>query len=112
MNTNVDLKNVSEGVVEKCKKQSYDHFHPVNVDRKHRFDFIYSLFCLNDNKVARAIGIDRSTMNRYRRGVFEPSPQMKLIIAQKISLLGNYPVDSAVLFGEDLIYSEWRTNKK
>lgn len=104
--------NVAERGVEKCKSDLSKYFHPPKRDREQRFNFIYRLFGLNDDKIARAIGIDRTTMNRYRRGIFEPTSKMKLLIAQKISKLAEYQIDSAVLFGDDLFFCDWKDKKE
>jgi len=105
-------KNNSDNVgVKKCKPDLTRYFFPLNQDREKRFDFIYKLFGLNDDLVADKIGIHRTTMNRYRRGIFEPSSKMKLLIAQKISKLANYQIDSSMIFGEDLFFNIFKEKK-
>ncbi len=101
-----------EGGVNKCKKVLADYFHPNNTDLEKRFKFIYKLFGLTDDGIARVVGIDRTTMNRYRRGIFWPSSEMKLLIAKAISKLAEYPVDSSIIWGSDLFFDEWKREQQ
>lgn len=103
---------VKNGGVTKCKTNLSQYFHPENSTLKKRFETIYKIFKLNDDKIASAVGIDRTTMNRYRRGIFIPTGKIKLLIAQKISELASYHVDSSVIWGDDLFFKEWRKDKK
>lgn len=98
--------------VSKCNDKLLKYFHPENSSLIERFRHIYKIFNLTDDKIARKVGIDRTTMNRYRRGVFIPVTQMKILIAKAISELANYPIDSANIWGEDLIYSKWKEEVK
>lgn len=104
-------KILDNEIVTDCKTDLSKYFHPVNSDRETRFNFIYKLFGLNDDSVSRAVGIDNSTMNRYRRGVFEPTNKMKLLIAQKISELSNYQIDSVILWGDDWYFQDFKNKK-
>ena len=97
----------NEGVTN-CKTDLSRYFHPTDEQLKHRFKVLYELFKLNDDKLARKIGIDKSTMSRYRRGIFVPTRLMKLKIAQALTEVAGYPVDSAVVWGEDLIFDKWK----
>ncbi len=101
----------SDGV-NKCKPDLSQYFHPQNISLTIKFNTIYKLFKLNDGLVAREIGNDRTTMNRYRRGIFIPTDKMKLLIAQAISKLADYQIDSAVLWGGDLFFKEWKEQKE
>lgn len=100
----------SEGVI-KSKVDLSKYFHPENNTLKRRFEIIYQMFNLNDSKIADKIGIARQTMNRYRRGVWIPVLDLKLAIARAISELADYRVDSAVIWGEDLIFEQWKDKK-
>ncbi len=102
---------LAEARVEKCKQDLKKYFHPQNTTLSKRFEIIYKIFGLNDEMIARELGIDRTTMNRYRRGVFIPVTNMKRLISQAITKLCNYPVDSSVLWGSDLFFQEWKENK-
>ena len=97
----------NEGV-KKCNNKLSKYFHPKDTTLEYRFEFLYKVFDLSDNKIATEVGIDRTTMNRYRRGIFIPTTDMKMLIAKAISKLANYSVDSAVIWGEDLIFSKWK----
>ena len=95
----------------KCITQLQKYFHPQNYKLKDRFKVIYEIFNINDKILSSEIGIDTSTMCRYRTGVFIPTSQMKLKIAQAITKLASYPIDSSVIWGEDLIFSEWKKKR-
>ncbi len=103
---------VGEMGVAKCKTDLAKYFHPPNSELTKRFSIIYRIFGLNDDSIARKIGIDRTTMNRYRRGIFIPTTGMKILIAQKMSELANYQIDSAVLWGDSLIFEAWKRRKE
>ncbi len=102
-----EFKATGDGVVE-GKKDLSRYFHSPDLTLAQKFNFIYKLFRLTDTDVAHEIGIDRSTMGRYRRGVFQPAPEIKLKIAQAISKLAGYQVDSCVLFGDDLFFDDFK----
>jgi len=99
-----------DSVVE-CNSDLSRYFNPESSVLKSRFDIIYKIFGLNDDKLSSKIGIDRSTMNRYRRGIWIPNLQMKLIISQKISELSDYPIDSSIIWGESIHFEKWRDKK-
>ena len=102
----------NRGVVTKGKTNLSRYFHPYNSERNQRFLFIYKLFSITDTSLGREVGVSRSTMNRYRRGIFEPCNQMKLIIAKAVSKMGNYPVDTCILFGDDLFFNNFKKSKE
>lgn len=99
-------------VVGDCIKDVRKYFHPEDKVLMKRFNWIYNFFNLNDEKVSREIGIHKSTMSRYRRGIFVPSTQMKILIAKAISKLINYSLDTSQIWGEDLIFINWREKTK
>jgi len=111
-NSSQNTKKFTGGNVKRCRRDLKSYFHNVDSDLSNRFKVIYELFGLTDGKISREVGIDKSTMNRYRRGVFIPTNQMKLLIAQAISKLSNYQTDSAVIWGDSLIFEKWREAKK
>ncbi len=103
--------SINDAGVGGCKSDVSRYFHPQNNTLTERFNFIYKIFSLNDPKISREIGIHKSTMSRYRRGIFIPTTVMKILIAKAISKLAEYPVDSAIIWGEDLFFEEWKNNK-
>ena len=105
-------KNNEQGNVTSCKVDLSRYFHPQDLVLAKRFEFVYKIFSIRDEEVANEVGIDKSTMSRYRRGIFIPTSDMKIRIAKAISKLAEYPVDSAVIWGEDLIYIDWRKQKE
>jgi len=111
-NNTLSQKNIKNDGVKRCKLDLSRYFHPLDLELNKRFETLYGLFGLNDEMIASKVGIDRTTMNRYRRGIFRPSKEMKFLIAQKITDLAKYPVDSAVIWGEDLFFDRWKEEKK
>lgn len=107
-----ELKKYAQASVEECKIDVSKYFRTKDYALEKRFEVIYNIFGLSDKSVAKKAGVDRTTMNRYRRGVWIPTLEMKRLIAKAISELAQYPVDSSVLWGDDLIFEEWRRNKK
>jgi len=104
-------KKVLGSCVDACRDDLKQYFHTKNLILIKRFEIIYKIFNLNDYLVASEVRIDRTTMNRYRRGVFIPTTEMKMRIAQAIAKLGGHPVDSSVIWGDDLFFEDWRENK-
>jgi DNA-binding XRE family transcriptional regulator len=101
----------NEGV-KVCSPDVSKYFHPVNHKLEQRFKILYRLFPITDDTIASKVGITRTTMNRYRRGVWIPLDSLKIRIAQAISELSKYQVDSAVIWGSDLIFEDWKRNKE
>lgn len=99
--------SVSKGKIDLSK-----YFHKPDEKLNERFLFLYKLFGITDDSLATEIGIDRTTMGRYRRGIFLPSSKMKLLIAQKISKLSNYLIDSSIIWGEDLFFENFKKEKE
>ena len=102
---------IDKGVVEECKSHLSGYFHSESKVLKNRFDTIYKIFGLNDNMVSSKVGVDRSTMNRYRRGIWIPNTKMKILISQKISELSDYQIDSSVIWGDSIHFEKWRDKK-
>ena len=94
----------------KCKVDLSKYFHSEDSELSKRFEIIYKIFNLNDDLIAAKLGLSRTTMNRYRRGVWIPIIDLKIKIAQIISELSNYQIDSAVIWGDDLIWGKWKKN--
>lgn len=91
-----------------CKPDLSKYFHPSDRELMDRFKAIYKIFGLNDQKLSDSVGIHKSTMSRYRRGVFIPTIQMKIEIAKALSKIAGYHIDSSLIWGEDLIFEKWR----
>jgi len=87
------------------------YFHPTDYTLKERFKTIYQITGLNDEKISRKVGIDHSTMNRYRSGIFIPITDMKILIAKAISELSGITIDSAVIWGDSVYFEKWKDNK-
>ena len=100
------------GVVKSCKDSLKSYFHTPDIAQSLKFNTIYKIFDLSDSKVAYGVGIDRSSMNRYRRGIWIPPTELKLKISQAISKLANYQIDSCILWGESLFFEKWRRDFK
>jgi len=97
---------IDRGVVINCRNKLKKYFHPKDSQLAYRFKIIYQIFELSDETLASKVGIDGSTMCRYRNGIFIPSSEMKLRIAQKIG------VDSSIIWGDSLFFERWKNNLK
>jgi len=97
---------IDRSVVINCRNKLKKYFHPKDPQLAYRFKIIYQIFKLNDNILASKVGIDGSTMCRYRNGIFIPSSEMKLKIAQLIG------VDSSIIWGDSLFFEKWKNSLK
>ena len=88
--TNNQNNMIGEGV-EKCKIDLSQYFHPENQELSKKFLLLYQLADYTDNSLGSDINVDRTTMNRYRRGVFIPTDEMKIKICKKLTeKIGKY----------------------
>ncbi len=111
MVTNDSISN-SNTIVKSCKPDLSKYFHSEDIELNNKFRFIYKLFGLNDEKLAVVVGIDKSTMSRYRRGIFVPTSNMKIIIAQSLSKIAGYQIDSSIIWGESIFFEKFRRERK
>ena len=81
------------------------YFHAPDIALTQRYNLIYQLHGLNDTKVAALIGVDNSTMSRYRRGIWNPDVDMKIKIARVLK------IDTAILYGDTLIFEKWKNSQ-
>ena len=72
-------------VVKSCKVDLSRYFHPPNQELSKKFLLFYQILNLNYTSFSKMISVDRTTMNRYRRGIWIPSQNMKIKISQMLS---------------------------
>ena len=91
-----------------CKNDLKKYFHTPDYSLNQKFLIIYKIFNLSDSKVAEKIGIDKSSMNRYRRGVWIPSTDLKIKIAQILTEFAGRLIDSSIIWGDSVYFEKWR----
>lgn len=65
--------------------------HPANPELDKTFKLLYQLSGFTDDTLARSIDVERTTMNRYRRGVWIPSNNQKINICKILTeKIGKY----------------------
>ena len=101
-------KKSRSAVVEKRLSDLRNYFHPIDLELTKRFNFIYRLFDISDIILANEVKVTRQTMNRYKRGVWIPDLDMKIKIVKSISKLADIPLDTSIVWGEDLIFNKWK----
>lgn len=82
-----------------------DYWHPYNPVRNNKFLVLYGLANLNDTKLGRKAETSRSTMNRYRRGIWIPTLDLQIKICKILSELIGKQIDTQVIWG-DLVLEE------
>lgn len=103
---------LNKGSVEGCESRLDKGFHPYNSKLNQTFLILYRLADLNDSSFASLIGVDRTTANRYRRGVWIPNYETKLKIARKLSLAIGQHVDTAGIWGVEELNLEEKEDDK
>lgn len=93
-----------------CKNPLEKYFHPPDFKLAQKFAVLYKLGDVTDSKLAELIGVDRTSMNRYRRGIWKPDNDLKIKICQKLSELLGKQVDSLMLWGNEPFNLEERKN--
>ncbi len=92
MNQNTDKSFFKRGDdVGRCKIDLSRYFHPENKDQSKKFLLLYQLADYSDRDLGKDITVDKSTMNRYRRGVWIPSDEVKIKICKFLTeRIGKY----------------------
>lgn len=95
--------------VAECTQRLSKYFHPEDPELTEKFKLVYKIFGLTDSIMGNECGVDRTTFSRYRRGIFHPTTDMKILISQTISKLSGFHFDSAILFGDSVYFERFKS---
>jgi len=99
MSSDITRLNLSEEeVAQSCKDRLQTYAHPPNESQSIQFKTVYRQAGLNDSKLGDLVGISRSTMSRYRRGIWIPGKDMKIRIAVELSKATGSYIDTLTLW--------------
>lgn len=73
------------GGAEKCEHPLRAGDHPEDPVLNKIIKLLYQMADYSDDSLGRDIGVERTTMNRYRRGVWIPGEDLKIKICKRLT---------------------------